>query len=169
MSKRVLALILAFMLVFLCGCDGSGEDGEVNSSDSTLQAENLWNSEDLREFGLKKAECPDGAIATSWDYREKTHSLIAVVTNLKSADSIVKELFKTAEKSSSGAITDAYGKAITDYKECLNQFDMYVFYYQANGQKLYASIIYYDEGSSLLHYDPNTALVTLRNVEYINY
>ena len=169
MSKRILTLILAVMLVFISGCGGNGEENDGGSSDAVSQADNLWDTETLREFGLKNAKCPEGAVATSWDYREKTHSLIAVVTNLKNADSIVKELFESATKSSSGAVTDAYGKAITDYKDCLNQFDMYVFYYQANGQKLYASVIYYDQGSSLLNYDPNTALITLRNVEYINY
>lgn len=169
--KRLTAVILIISMLMFCGCSDSSEDTNINAASPTTPTANLWDSEQLREFGLKTLKCPSGVIAEKWDYNEATHSLVVLLTSVDDYEGFAKDLFEIAKKSSGGVMANAEGTAISSFSESCASIDlgMYLFYYRTNGTKFYASTIYYDEGSDLLGYPEKSVLLCLKDVAYIKY
>lgn len=170
--KRLIAVILILCLSVLCGCSDSENDGTQSGEASpTAPTVNMWNNEQLREFGLKTLECPSGVVAEKWEYSEDTHSILALLTSVEDYEALAEALFEVAKKSSGGVMTDSQGNAISELSAASvsEGLGMYLFYYKTNGTRFYASTIYYDEGSELLGYPKNSVLLSIKDVAYINY
>ena len=158
--KRLITLFMAVLLIFMCGCSDGTHDGVTD----------LWNSDTLKEYGLKNLKCPDEAYAIKWDYYEDTHAFVAVINNVTRFESFVRDVYSVASKSATGSMLDAYQNEISGYSGGYNEMlDLYVYYYNANGSKYYLSVIWYEDGSTTLGYDKNTVLLSVKDVAYISY
>lgn len=158
--KRLITLFMAVLLIFMCGCSDGTPDGVTD----------LWNSDTLKEYGLKNLRCPDEAYATKWDYYEDTHAFVAVINNVTRFESFVRDIYSVASKSATGPMLDAYQNEISGYSGGYNDLmDLYVYYYYANGNKYYLSVVWYENGSATLGYDKNTVLLSVKDVAYISY